>query len=49
MLGLSLCHVRRVLAAYRKEGAAALAHGNRGSKSHNALDDGLKRKVLELA
>jgi len=26
-----------------------LAHGNRGSKVHNALDDGLKRRVLELA
>ena len=49
MLGLSPRHVRRILAAYRKEGAAALAHGNRGSKPHNALDDGLKRRVLELA
>ena len=49
MLGLSLRHVRRILAAYRKEGAAALVHGNRGSKPHNALDDGLKRRVLELA
>ena len=49
MLGLSLRHVRRILAAYRKEGAAALAHGNRGSKSYNALDNGLKRRVLELA
>lgn len=49
MLGLSLRHVRRILAAYRKEGAAALAHGNRGSKPHNALDDALKRRVLELA
>ena len=49
VLGLSLRHVRRILAAYRKEGAAALAHGNRGRKSHNALDDDLKRRVLELA
>lgn len=49
VLGLSLRHVRRILAAYRKEGAAALAHGNRGSKPHNALDDELKRRVLELA
>ena len=49
VLGLSLRHVRRILAAYRKEGAAALAHGNRGNKSHNALDDGVKRRVLELA
>ena len=49
VLGLSLRHVRRILAAYRKEGAAALAHGNRGRKPHNALDDSLKRRVLELA
>jgi len=49
VLGLSLRHVRRILAAYRKEGARALAHGNRGREPHNALDDGLKRRVLELA
>ena len=30
VLGLSLRHVKRILAAYRKEGAVALAHGNRG-------------------
>ena len=49
VLGLSLRHVRRILAAYRKEGAAALAHGNRGRKTHNALDEGVKKRVLELA
>ena len=49
VLGLSLRHARRILAAYRKEGAAALAHGNRGNKAHNALDNGVKRRVLELA
>jgi len=37
------------LAAYRKEGAAALAHGNRGRKPCNALEDSLKVKVVELA
>lgn len=49
VLGLSLRHVRRILAAYRKEGAAALAHGNRGRKPHNTLDKSLRRQVLELA
>ena len=49
ILGLSLRHVRRLLAAYRKEGAAALAHGNRGRKPHHALDESLRRKVSELA
>jgi transposase len=48
VLDLSLRHVRRLLAAYREEGAAALAHGNRGRKPHHALDAGLKEQVLEL-
>jgi transposase len=30
VLAVSLRHVRTVLAAYRKEGAAGLAHGKRG-------------------
>ena len=47
--GLSLRHVRRILAAYRKEGAAALAHGNRGRKPSHTLDAGMKKRVLELA
>ena len=49
VLGLSLRHVRRLLAAYREEGAQALAHGNRGREPHNALDKGLRRRVSELA
>jgi transposase len=49
VLGLSLRHVRRIVTAYRKGGAQALAHGNRGRKPHNAFDDDLKRMVLELA
>lgn len=49
VLDLSLRHVRRILAAYRKEGAAALAHDNRGRKPHNAVDTGLRKKVLVLA
>ena len=48
-LGLPLRHMRRLLAAYRKEGAAALAHGNRGRKPYNALDEGLKGQVVQLA
>jgi transposase len=49
VLTLSLRHVRRLLAAYRNEGAAALAHGNRGRRPHNALDAKLKEQVLTLA
>ena len=44
LLDLSLRHVRRILAAYRKEGAAALAHGNRGRRPHNALDITTRRE-----
>ncbi|MDP2726489.1 MAG: ISNCY family transposase, partial [Dehalococcoidia bacterium] len=34
---------------YRLEGAKALAHGNRGRKPHNALDEALKQRVAILA
>lgn len=49
LVGLSLRHLRRILAAYRKEGACALAHGNRGRKPRHALDESLKRQVATLA
>ena len=39
VLELSVRQVRRLLARYRKEGAAALAHGNRGRSPYNKLDD----------
>ena len=37
VLRLSLRQVRRIVAAYRKEGAASLAHGNRGRVSPSTL------------
>jgi transposase len=49
VLGLSIRQVRRLLAGYRKEGAAALAHGNRGRSAHNRVDDTLRARVVELA
>lgn len=49
VLALSQRHVRRILAAYRKEGAKALEHGNRGRKPSNTLDESLKKRVVELA
>jgi len=48
VLALSLRHVRRLVAAYRKEGVAALAHGNRGRRPDHALDENLRKRVLEL-
>ncbi len=49
VLGISLRHTRRLLAAYRKEGVAALAHGNRGRKPPNATEEEVRQKVLKLA
>lgn len=45
----SVRQVRRMLAAYRKEGAAALAHGNRGRTPAHALDPALGQRVIALA
>lgn len=49
ILDLSLRHTKRLAAAYRREGAAALAHGNRGRIPAHALDQVTKLKVAELA
>ena len=48
VLGLSERHLWRILAAYRKEGAAALAHGNRGRRPANAIPLGLRDRVVAL-
>ena len=49
LLNISSRHLKRIIAAYRKEGAVALVHGNRGKRPHNALDEELKKQVLGLA
>jgi transposase len=49
VLGRSVRQVRRMLAAYRKEGAAALVHGNRGRPPAHALDPVLGQRVITLA
>jgi len=49
MLTLTLRHARRLLARYRQEGAAALAHGNRGRPPVNKLDPTVEATVLRLA
>ena len=48
-LGLSLRHLRRMLAAFRKEGAAGLAHGSRGRRPAHALAPALGQQVVALA
>jgi transposase len=49
LLGVSIRQVRRLRAAYRERGAAALAHGNRGRRPAHALDQALALRVVELA
>lgn len=49
LMGISSRQLKRIIAVYRKEGAAGLAHGNRGKRPHNALDEELKMRVLGLA
>ena len=49
LLGVSGRHAWRLLAAYRKEGAAAMAHGNRGRKPSTATSPGTRAQVLALA
>ena len=46
---VSTRHTRRILAAYGEEGAAALAHGNRGRRAPNAISEATKTAVLHLA
>lgn len=48
LLELSVRQVRRILAAYRKEGPAALAHGNRGRKPKHAISEETRKRVVEL-
>jgi hypothetical protein len=48
VLHLSARQVRRLRSAYRGEGAAAFAHGNRGRPSPRRLPDELRAKVRAL-
>ena len=49
IMGVSERHTKRLLAAYRKHGAAALAHGNRGRKPNNAVPETTAAAVVKLA
>ncbi len=48
-LELSLRQFRRLLAAYRRDGPASLAHGNRGRPSPRRLPQATREQVLALA
>jgi transposase len=49
IMGVSERQGWRLLAAYRKEGAAGLAHGNRGRKPVNGLAEEIRDQVIGLA
>jgi len=49
LLGLSLRHVRRLLARLRQLGMAALTHGNRGRASPRRLADSIRQRICTLA
>ena len=48
-MGVSTRHTRRILAAYREKGAAAIAHGNRGRRPANATPKTTSTGVVRLA
>ena len=49
LMDMSLRHTKRLLAGYRKEGAGALAHGNRGRQPANMIDTAIREQIVELA
>ena len=49
IMGVSEHHTKRLLAAYRKDGPAALAHGNRGRRPRNAIPETAAAEVVRLA
>ena len=49
VMGVSERHTKRLLAVYRKHGPAALAHGNRGRRPHNAVPETAAAAVVKLA
>ena len=49
IMGLSQRHTKRLLAAYRRDGPAALTHGNRGRRPHNAVSEAAAAAVGKLA
>lgn len=49
ILGLSERQVRRLVARFRAEGAAALVHGNRGRAPVNRVDPATRGRVVDLA
>ncbi len=49
LTGLSVRQIRRLLAAYRREGVGAIAHGNRGRRPPHAVSEAVRERVVALA
>jgi transposase len=49
LLGISKRQFRRMVAAYRQRGIAALAHGNRGRTPANRISAQVRQEILRLA
>jgi transposase len=49
LLGISKRQFRRLVAAYRRRGIAALAHGNRGRQPANRISEQVRQEILRLA
>jgi len=49
LLGISKRQFRRLVAAYRQRGIAAMAHGNRGRTPANRISERVRQEILRLA
>ena len=49
LMGVANRHTRRILAAYRELGAAAVAHGHRGRRPTNVTPEPVATAVVHLA
>ena len=49
IMGISERQTKHLLAAYRRDGPAALAHSNRGRRPHNAVPETVAAAVVKLA
>jgi len=49
LLGITKRQFRRLVAAYRQRGIAAMAHGNRGRAPANRIAEAVRQEILRLA
>jgi len=49
LMGLSERHTFRILSVYRREGAKAIAHGNRGRQPASRTSEAVRQRVITLA